>query len=183
MAWNPTQYLKFGSARLRPAIDLVTRTSGVTGDPSKVKTILDLGCGPGNISEILCRSFPNAHIEGVDSSVEMIGRALKDRAKSEFVDRMSYRVGSAEHEAVYASKKYDLVFSNAALHWCTNHDDLFPRIVNRLVNPVGGVLAIQMPDTVEQMSHVLMDTAAFRSGMLDKLRHVRIPRAEHDTAW
>lgn len=65
MVWNPNQYLKFGSARLRPALDLVNRAVGLTmgGDASQVKSILDLGCGTGNISEILCRAFPNAQVE------------------------------------------------------------------------------------------------------------------------
>lgn len=113
----------------------------------------------------------------------MIGRALKDSAKSEFKDRMTFRVGSVENEAKFKNAKHDLVYSNATLHWCTGHAELFRDIINTMVNPNGGVLAIQMPDTMEQTSHVLMDTAAFRSGMIDKLRNVRIPRIEHDATW
>jgi trans-aconitate methyltransferase len=113
----------------------------------------------------------------------MIGRALKDSAKSEFKDRMTFRVGSVENEAQFKSKKYDVVFSNATLHWCTGHAQLFPDVVHTMVNPNGGVFAVQVPDTREQISHVLMNTAAFRSGMLDKIRHVRIPQIEHDATW
>lgn len=125
----------------------------------------------------------NFQVEGLDSSVQMIGRALKDREKSEFKDRMSFRVGSVENEATFKNKKHDLVYSNATLHWCTGHAQLIPDIINKMVNPDGGVLAIQVPDTRQQISHILMDTAAFRSGMLDRIRHVRIPQIEHDAAW
>jgi trans-aconitate methyltransferase len=113
----------------------------------------------------------------------MIGRALKDHTNSEFKDRIAFRVGSVENEAQFKHKKYDVVYSNAALHWCTSHAQLFPDLIHSMVNPTGGVLAVQMPDTIDQTSHVLMDTAAFRSGMLDKIRHVRIPRTEHDATW
>lgn len=113
----------------------------------------------------------------------MIGRALKDCANSEFQNRINYRVGSVENEAKFKNKKYDVVYSNSALHWCTGHAELFPDIIHTMVNPENGVLAIQMPDTREQTSHVLMDTAAFRSGMLDKIRHIRVPQIEHDPSW
>ena len=113
----------------------------------------------------------------------MIGRALKDSAKSEYKDRMSFRVGSVENEAKFKHNKHDLVYSNATLHWCTGHAELFRDIVHTLVEPNGGVLAIQVPDTREQTSHVLMHTAAFRSGMIDKIRNIRVPQIEHDATW
>lgn len=62
MAWNPSQYLKFGTARLRPAVDLLNRASGMVGDPTKVQSVMDLGCGTGNISELLCKAFPSAKV-------------------------------------------------------------------------------------------------------------------------
>jgi trans-aconitate 2-methyltransferase len=64
MAWNPGQYLKFGSVRLRPAVDLLNRASSMVGDVNQVKSIIDLGCGTGHISELLCRSFPQAKVSG-----------------------------------------------------------------------------------------------------------------------
>jgi len=183
MAWNPTQYLKFGSARMRPAVDLLTKTTCVIGDVTKVKSVLDLGCGTGNMTELLCRTFPSAKVKGLDFSAEMIERAVADHSKSEFKDRLSWRIGTAEHESTSSEEKHDVVFSNAALHWCTGHNELFPNIIKNMVNPNGGVLAVQIPDTRVQTSHVLMDTAAFRSGMLNKVKHVRIPRVEQDPAW
>lgn len=168
---------------MRPAVDLLTRASCQVGDVAQVKSVLDLGCGTGNISELLCRTFPNAKVEGLDFSSEMIGRAMKDHRDSEFKDRLSYRIGTAQDESKNSKKKHDVVFSNAALHWCTGHQELIPNIIQNMVNPNGGVLAIQIPDTRVQTSHVLMDTAAFRSGMLNKVKHVRIPRVEQDPSW
>ncbi len=168
---------------MRPAVDLVTRASCQVGNVANVKSVLDLGCGTGSVSELLCRTFPNAKVDGLDFSAEMIGRAVKDHANSEFKNQLSYRIGTAENESKNSQNKHDVVFSNAALHWCTNHAELFPNIIRNMVNPNGGVLAVQIPDTRVQISHVLMDTAAFRSGMLDKVRHVRIPRVEQDPSW
>ncbi|KAJ1410931.1 hypothetical protein B484DRAFT_423109 [Ochromonadaceae sp. CCMP2298] len=78
--------------------------------------------------------------------------------------------------------KHDVIFSNAALHWCEDHRTLLPSLLT-LLKSNGGILALQMPDTVSQPSHQLMETAAFRSGALDALRDVRIPRVEKSPHW
>jgi len=213
MLWNPNQYLKFADARLRPAMDLVNRAAvyfavngngqGPSSDHHQVKRVLDLGCGPGNLTELLCSKFPYATVLGVDSSAEMIEKAIRQGQQSlpaDILSRVSYRcekietLASSSHKEPSvsllgrdvddnSSSMYDLVFSNAALHWCVDHEELFPNILKNLVNPNGGVLAVQIPDTMHQPSHVLMNTAIFRSGMLDKTGHVRIPRCEHDALW
>lgn len=184
MAWSPNSYLKFGAARLRPAIDLINQSVASIGDPSKVKRVLDLGCGPGNVTELLCKSFPSAVVEGVDSSIEMIDKATKVNKDSLFKNRIQFRVGTVETEAERAViDKYDVVYSNAALHWCLDHQTLFPKIIKNMINPKGGVFAVQMPDTREQDSHVLMEIAALRCGFLDDVRAIRIPRVEEDPSW
>eukprot|EP01031_Cornospumella_fuschlensis_P007283 gene7283-9028_t len=75
MAWSPTQYLKFHAPRLRPALDLLQRAAGLTSDPLAVRSVLDLGCGPGNVTPFLAEMFPNAVVHGVDYSREMIRQA------------------------------------------------------------------------------------------------------------
>jgi len=181
MSWNPTQYLKFKSARIRPAIDLLQKSAPLFQSPQQVKNILDLGCGPGNVTPYIAHTFPNAKIVGIDSSAEMIENAIK--ANRDIADRVSFRVGTIEDEAEMKDKPYDLVYCNAALHWCVNHDILLPKILHNLVSTNGGVLAIQMPDTKEQKSHVLMEMAAFRCGLIDEIQHIRIPRADQSAAW
>lgn len=184
MAWNPNHYLKFGANRLRPAVDLLNKSVDSFPDPSKVKRVLDLGCGPGNVTELLCKAFPNAQVEGIDSSVEMIESAWKVNKNSKFKENISFRVGTVEEVANSSiAEKYDLVYSNAALHWCLQHNILVPQILSNLVNKDGGVLAVQMPDTRDQPSHVLMETAALRCGFLETIKSIRIPRVNNDPTW
>lgn len=182
LAWNPNAYLKFQSARLRPALDLIASAAGMFPETDKVKKVLDLGCGPGNITPYLCHRFSSAMVEGVDSSSEMIDKASKIPLPSEFKSRISFRTGDVDSEIKFNSK-YDLVYSNAVLHWCENHEQLIPDILRSLVEPNGGVLAFQIPDTINQPSHLLMETAALRCGMLNDLENVRIARAEHTADW
>jgi trans-aconitate 2-methyltransferase len=183
MAWNPALYLKFNAARIRPAIDLLQTSSSMFSNPSSVKNVLDLGCGPGNVTPYLCQSFINAHVEGVDSSEEMIDKANKTNYEEQMKNRISFRVGTIENEGLFNTRSYDLVYSNAALHWCVDHHKLLPRLLNTLVAKNGGVLAIQMPDTMNQPSHTLMETAALRCGLLNSVQNIRIPRTEHSPDW
>lgn len=90
-----------------------------------------------------------------------------------YKERLQFKVATVEDECEKGAEKYDIVFSNSSLHWCLDHAKLFPDLVRNIVNPNGGVLAVQMPDTQQQRSHVLMDIAAFRSGQLDRLLDVR----------
>jgi trans-aconitate 2-methyltransferase len=180
--------MKFSGPRMRPAMDLITRAAGAT-DPALVKSVLDLGCGPGNLTSSLLDKFPNARVLGVDSSVEMVGEAVNRRESKgdAYKERVEYRVGTIEAEAGLEvgagdSSKHDVIFSNAALHWVPDHDTLLPALLSRL-HSNGGLLALQMPDTISQPSHQLMETAAFRSGALETLRNVRIPRVEKSALW
>lgn len=179
MQWNPAQYLKFGAARIRPAIDLLQKSASLFSNPESVKNVLDLGCGPGNVIPYIAQYFPNATLEGVDSSNEMIEKGNKATAATDFASRIIFRVNTIEAEVESSTKPYDLLYSNAALHWCTNHEELFPKMLKKLVKPNGGVFAIQMPDTKDQPSHVLMEVAARNCGFAEDIANCRIPRAEH----
>lgn len=182
MVWNPGLYLKFHAARVRPAVDLLQKSVEMMGEnATSVKKILDLGCGPGNITPFLCEMFPNATVHGVDSSAEMIEKAKKTTAKTTYKDRATFAIETVE-SLTYGdnAQKYDFIYSNAVLHWCLNHDKLFPDIVNNLLLPNNGVFAMQMPDTRTQKSHLLMETAALRCGLFEQIKNIRIPRTEQD---
>eukprot|EP01033_Poteriospumella_lacustris_P006914 gene6915-gene7605 len=183
MTWNPALYLKFQAPRLRPALDLLQAATTMVNDPTAVRSVLDLGCGPGNITPYLCQAFPNANIDGLDFSPEMIDKATKTSFSEDMKNRISFRVGTIEHEVMYNAKQYDIVYSNAALHWCEDHQLLLPRMLQKMISPNGGVLAIQMPDTIQQASHTLMETAALRSGNMQSIMNVRIPRTDHTADW
>jgi len=184
MSWNPSKYLKFLNPRLKPALHLLEESSILLNSRNSnvdVTKVMDLGCGPGNLTKYLVEKYPFAHIDGVDSSQEMIKRAQLDNMDNKNV---SFRCNSIEEESLQSSK-YDLVYSNAALHWCLDHQILLPRIVSNLVSSDngGGVFAFQIPDTRDQPSHILMDVAASKCGFTEQLKSIRIPRMDHSADW
>ncbi len=128
--WNPTQYLRFDSERLRPAIDLVARIA----HPAP-RMIYDLGCGTGSGTAMLRARYPAARIVGVDGSAAMLDRARTEVPDAEFV--------AADLAGWSAPEPADVIFTNAALQWLPDHPVLFPRLLKSLAP--GGVLAVQMP--------------------------------------
>ncbi|MBN2202352.1 methyltransferase domain-containing protein, partial [bacterium] len=106
--WNPDAYMKFGSERTRPSIDLVGRIN--LTDPA---SIVDIGCGPGNSTQVLRERWPNARIIGLDSSPQMIEKARSTYPGEEWV------LGDASDWT--PEEKFDLVFSNATLQWLPDH--------------------------------------------------------------
>ena len=128
--WDPLQYLRFGDERLRPALDILARVPLTA--PAR---IVDLGCGPGNVSTILKQRFPGAAVTGLDGSAAMLEKARKAAPDCSFVQ--------GDFFTWVPTEKPDLIYSNAALHWVDQHATLFPRLLS-LLTP-GGVLAIQMP--------------------------------------
>jgi trans-aconitate 2-methyltransferase len=132
-SWDPGQYLKFRDERTRPSIDLASRV--LLASPT---AILDVGCGPGNSTEVLHARWPTARITGLDNSPEMIAKARASHDWGEWVcaDAASLAGGSGQ-------AAWDLVFSNAVLQWIPDHERLVPSLFG-LVAP-RGALAIQVP--------------------------------------
>ncbi len=128
--WNPEQYIKFEKERTQPSVDLIGRVE------ISPKSILDIGCGPGNSTHCLSQSFPSAKILGIDSSESMLEKAQKTYPSLDF----QKCIVPDELENL---EKFDLIFSNACLHWIPEHTKLLPKIVEKLND--GGVLAVQMP--------------------------------------
>lgn len=144
MPWNPAQYLQFAGERLRPALDLLARIP-----LARPRTIVDLGCGAGNVTKLLGERWPKARIVGVDSSTDMLGEA---RAATRNDRR--YTFVAADLAQWRPDAPVDLVYSNAALHWLDDHATLFPRLMNAVAP--GGALAVQMPSNFLAPSHVVL---------------------------
>jgi trans-aconitate 2-methyltransferase len=147
MAWEPDRYLQFADERLRPALDLLRQIP----DPSSTgpcRRVVDLGCGPGNLAELLARRWPEAQLCGIDSSAAMLARA-----QSQHPDKLWLQADIARW-APAPDERPDLIFSNAALHWVDDHAELFPRLLGQLAP--GGVLAVQMPGNFNAPSHRLI---------------------------
>ncbi len=144
-AWDVDLYLKFGNERTQPSIDLAARVA--LSEPARV---LDLGCGPGNSTEILRQRWPRARIAGLDSSPEMIRAVRHSFPDGEWIlaDAATWRAGAP----------YDVVFSNAVLQWVPDHERLVPHLFGQVAT--GGALAFQIPSRHCSSTHqFIMDIA------------------------
>jgi trans-aconitate 2-methyltransferase len=159
--WQPTQYLRFEGERTRPCWDLVSQIRF-----DDVRAIIDLGCGPGNSTAVLARRWPAAAITGLDSSLEMLERARQTLPQCDWVH------GGIAEWARSTPRQYNLVFSNAALHWVADHAAIYPLLFAAVAG--GGTLATQVPFNMNEPAHQLMrDVAAsraFRDRFLDGAR-------------
>jgi len=161
--WSAAQYLRFEAERKRPAADLLAH---VPDRPTN--RIADLGCGPGNSTELLHRRFPQATIVGVDTSDDML---LKARARLP-----SVTFEKADIARWRADTPLDLVFANAVMQWIPDHIAVMARLIGELAP--GGRLAAQMPDNLDQPSHVLMRKVAARAPFNVKLAGAAAAREE-----
>lgn len=128
--WNSKQYLKFEKERTRPTYDLISHIDILP------KSVLDIGCGPGNSTARLKLSFPEADILGIDNSDDMLKRAKETHPTLNFLK-------CTVPDGLDDLPCKDLIFSNACLHWIPNHKKLFPAIMNKVND--GGALAVQLP--------------------------------------
>ncbi len=154
--WSPSTYLKFEDERTRPARDLLAQVPLVT--PGRV---VDMGCGPGNSTELLVERFREAEVIGLDNSPNMLAEARQ-------------RVPGARFETADASSwvpeaGIELVFANAIYQWVPEHIAAFRRVLGGL--SAGGVLAVQMPDNVGEPSHQLMRKVAAEGPWAEQLMH------------
>ena len=155
--WSASQYLKFGNERTRAVYDLISQVAPLISSSSP--RIYDLGCGPGNSTQVLLDAFPGATITGMDSSPDMLSRARGSLPGIEFVqgDLATFSLG----EGAAKSEHVDLLFSNAVFHWLRSESRIptLTRLFQSL--PASGVVAIQVPDNYHEHSHRLMrDTAS-----------------------
>jgi trans-aconitate 2-methyltransferase len=115
----------------------------------------------------------------------MVAAAKEAAADCGYGSSVEFRadsVASALKGAEAAGAGYDVVYSNAVLHWVDNHEVVFPALMRHLVNR-GGVLAVQMPDTRAQLSHTMMRDAARKCGFEAEVKHVRIPSAMKEPSY
>ncbi|RAV18136.1 trans-aconitate 2-methyltransferase [Mycolicibacterium sp. GF69] len=134
--WNPDVYLAYADERGRPFYELVSRVNA-----DAPRRVVDLGCGPGNLTTTLAQRWPHATIEALDSSPEMVA-AARDRGIDAYVGDV----------ADWAPKPdTDVVISNAALHWVPDHAELLVGWARRLA--AGSWIAIQVPGNFDAPSH------------------------------
>lgn len=143
--WSPATYLKFEDERTRPAADLLARVLLTTA-----RHVVDVGCGPGNSTELLAQRYPGADILGLDNSPAMLAEARQRLP--------TLRFEPADAASWIPDPQTDLVFANATYQWVPDHFAQLPRVLATLQS--GRVLAVQMPDNVNQTTHRLMREVA-----------------------
>jgi trans-aconitate 2-methyltransferase len=145
MPWDPQQYHKFQAERSAPFFDLLAL---VEVRPNL--KVVDLGCGTGDLTRRLAEILPGSDVTGLDSSSQMLGKAASYAGPD-----LRFEQG----DQAQLTGEWDLIFSNAALQWSENHEDLIPHLYERL-NP-GGQIAVQVPSNHNHISHQLYrETAA-----------------------
>lgn len=167
MTWSAAQYAQFEDERTRPVRDLV---AAITRD--EARTAIDLGCGPGNSTEVLAARYPEAMVRGLDSSADMI-RAARERLPNiefELADIADWR----------ASTPVDVILANASLQWLPDHAQLYPRLLDQLVE--GGCLAVQTPDNLSEPAHRIARDVAAQGAWSGKIAQVAHPD-RHAAAW
>jgi trans-aconitate 2-methyltransferase len=166
MSWSSVQYSKFENERNRPIHDLLAQILN-----SSVLTAADIGCGPGNSTELLHGRFPDAHIIGMDSSTNMIDAARKRMPGTDFE--------IADIATWSNNGPFDVILANASLQWVPDHATLLPALTAKLSH--GGTLAVQMPDNFNEPAHRLMREVAANGTWSSKLAEAS-KRLVHESA-
>ena len=108
MTWSAKQYTMFEQQRTRPVRDLVAAIAN-----TEVRNAVDLGCGPGNSTEVLAERFPQAHVTGMDSSDDMLVDARKrlPALNFELADIGDWK----------PAQTFVVILANASLQWVPDH--------------------------------------------------------------
>lgn len=161
-AWEPETYARFAAERSRPFYDLLALVAPIPGGRA-----VDLGCGTGELTRELHRRSQAAETVGIDSSNAMLAKAAAFAG-----DGLRFERGDV---AAFAPRaEFDLVFSNAALHWVPDHTALLACLAAAL-RP-GGRLAFQVPDNFDHASHRAAERVAAEEPFARALSGRRHPR-------
>ncbi len=186
--WDATLYLRFGGERSRPFFDLLARVGAEL--PGYV---VDMGCGPGNLTALLAERWPSATVCGVDSSPQMIeaarrlapavtlrssGSSGSGSALTSHAPGLSFMLDDIRHwEPQWVP---DVIISNAVLQWVPGHRELLVRWADQLAHD--GWLAFQVPGNFDQPSHVILREMAASARRRPLLRDVELNRQSADPA-
>jgi trans-aconitate 2-methyltransferase len=169
-SWSARQYVQFEDERTRPVRDLLAALPAIDA-----RSVIDIGCGPGNSTELLAARFAGAAVSGLDSSADMIAAARARLPRLRFdladVERWAYESDAAP---------FDVILANAVLHWLPDHAKLFPALAAKLAP--GGALAVQMPDNLGEPAHRLMREIAADEPWAAKLTAAAAARQPMPTA-
>jgi trans-aconitate 2-methyltransferase len=154
LSWSAKQYVAFEDERTRPVRDLLAALP-----PLDARSVIDLGCGPGNSTEVLAERYPGAQVAGIDTSPDMIAAARRRLPQAKFAvdDVRDWKVPGP----------FDVILANAVLQWVPQHETLLPEFIGKLA--LRGGLAVQMPDNLDVPAHRLMREIAEKGPWAAKL--------------
>jgi len=132
--WNAEDYEKHSQSQQIWARELIEKLS-LQG----TEDVLDLGCGDGKVTAEIARLVSDGSVTGIDSSRSMIELAAT-RYPSHSYANLSFKMMDASHLSF--EQCFDVVFSNAALHWVKNHKPVLDGVFKYL--KPGGKLLLQM---------------------------------------
>jgi trans-aconitate 2-methyltransferase len=167
-AWNPAQYGKFAAERARPFEDLLALVDPAP-DGLRIEHAVDLGCGTGEQTARLHEHLGAADTVGIDSSAAMLEKARP-------LEHAGLHFELGDIAAFDARREYDVVFSNAALHWVPDHPHLLRRLKDAL-RP-HGQLAVQVPANADHPSHAIAFETAYDASFCEALRNAGDPLVE-----
>ncbi|WP_280443825.1 trans-aconitate 2-methyltransferase [Nocardia brasiliensis] len=154
--WDPKKYLDFADHRARPFFELIGRI-----DAEKPRRVVDLGCGPGNLTEVLAQRWPDARLDAFDSSPEMVEEARQRGIDAKVLDVHDWQ----------PDEETDVVVCNAVLQWVPDHLALLAEWLPEL--PRGAWFAMQVPGNFDAPSHreirALAGEARWRSRLADAM--------------
>ncbi|WP_028643199.1 trans-aconitate 2-methyltransferase [Nocardioides sp. URHA0020] len=164
--WDPDRYLTYADERGRPFVDLIARIGA-----TRPRAVVDLGCGPGNLTALLAERWPEASVVGLDSSAEMIAAARTA------VPAIAFDV--ADLRSWVPPEPVDVLVSNATLQWVPGHLELLPALVAQVAP--GGWFAFQVPGNFDEPSHTMRDELAGQAPYAAHTAGVAVP-SSHDPA-
>ena len=178
--WDAGQYLKYGGERSRPFFDLIAQIGATNPE-----YVVDLGCGPGNLTTALARRWPGAEVVGVDNSPEMIAAATATVTETgvgalgaSISGSLTFQLGDVRDWR--PTRPVDVLVCNAVLQWVPGHQDLLLNWADLLAP--GGWLAFQLPGNFNQPSHAIVSELAQSPRWRPLLAAVRLNRQAGDPA-
>jgi trans-aconitate 2-methyltransferase len=161
LSWDVDQYERFKNERAQPFRDLAALI-----EPRPNMRVVDLGCGTGELTRELHERLSASETLGIDSSESMLQKASPSST-------LHFQLGDIA--TFTTDRPFDLVFSNAALHWIPDHEQLFARLMSLLAPK--GQLAIQMPANHDHPSHRIAAEVATSFGIEPRTVNILAPEA------
>ena len=161
-SWDPDRYLAYADERGRPFVELLARVGADA--PGRV---VDLGCGPGNLTRLLAERWPAAQVLGVDSSPEMVAAGR---------DLPGVELAVGDVRTWEPTEPVDVLVSNATLQWVPGHLDLLPRLAGHVAP--GGWFAFQVPGNFDEPSHTIRRDLAAQEPYAAHTADVDDPQAQ-----